>query len=381
MIAILSADLPALVVCPASVMVNWRREIEMWRPEAASKFRIMSYASPRFVSIRARDYGTVILDECHYVKNPEAKRSRLACGLLRYIGRRGKAFALSGTPIPNRPIELWPLLYSMRITDLSYVDFAFRYASAFENQWHELDVRGASNLSELRALLAPSMIRFTKEQVLPELPPKTWRVLALNLPPDTREKEWSRVDVKRMDPGVAFEAMSDVLHLHGIRKVPLVAEHVKNLLASVHKVLLFAHHRDVIAALAGELRAFHPVTVLGGQTSARKQAAVDHFQDPKSKTRLFIGQVEAAGVGLNLTAASHVVFAEASWVPSTLEQAADRAHRIGTKGNVTVDLLTIHRSIDEHMLRRALEKLDVVNQVVSETPFASDSESDRILYQ
>jgi SWI/SNF-related matrix-associated actin-dependent regulator 1 of chromatin subfamily A len=109
--------------------------------------------------------------------------------------------------------------------------------------------------------------------------------------------------------------------------------------------------------------------------------AVDRFQDPTSKTRVFLGQTEAAGVGLNLTAASHVVFAEGSWVPSTLEQAADRAHRIGTKKNVTADLLTISGSIDEHMLRRALEKRKVVDQIMPQNePFTPGGRRARILY-
>ncbi len=380
MIAVLASELPALVISPASLMINWRREVEKWRPGQSGKFDIVSYADPKLDRIQASAYKTVIPDECHFVKNPLAKRSKLTCGLIRRIGKEGRAFALSGTPVPNRPIELWPLLYSMRITDLSYADFAFKFAAAYENEWHELDVRGASNLPELRDLVAPHMIRFTKRQVMPELPPKTWRVMALDLPIDDREKEWSLEDVRRMDPGVAFEAMSDVLHMHGVRKIPLVAEHVENLLTSVPKVLLFAHHRDVIAGLAGKLKQYGPVTVMGGQTTARKQAAVDAFQDPDSRTRLLIGQLQAAGVGHNLTASSHVVFAEGSWVPSDLEQGADRCHRIGTTNNVTADLLTISGSIDEHMLRRALEKLDVVNKIVPESRFTLDDECTRILY-
>jgi len=381
MVSILAADLPALVVAPASVKINWRREIETWRRRSTRAWDVVSYADSNLDQVDPRQYKTLVVDEVHYVKNPEAKRSRLVCGLIRKVGKKGRVFALSGTLVPNRPIELWPLLYAMRVTRRSFAGFALKFAAAYENEWGELDVRGASNLPRLRRLLRPHCLRYRKGDVLPELPDKTWRVMALDLPVPSREKDFSLRDLRRMREPVAFEAMSDVLKLHGQRKVPLAAQHVKDLLEAVPKVILFAHHRDVIHALAGELKRYHPVMVMGGQTPRRRQAAVDRFQEQGSRTRLFIGQVEAAGVGLNLTAASHVVFAEASWVPSTLEQAADRAHRIGSTGNVTVDLLTISGSIDEHMLRRALEKKEVVDQVVPENhPFTPDEVGARILY-
>jgi SWI/SNF-related matrix-associated actin-dependent regulator 1 of chromatin subfamily A len=375
-IAIHASEPPVLVLCPASLVVNWRREVEKWRPEVSGDTRILSYASPKLPAIRPRHWSTVVVDECHFIKNPDANRTRLACRLLRHAK---KSLALSGTLVPNRPIELWPLLYAMGITEMSYVDFAFRFAAAYENEWHDLDVRGSSNEDELRELLAPHCIRYTKEQALPELPDLTWRVIALDLPLGSREKDFSLEDLVRMREQVAFEAMSEVLHEHGIRKLPLVVEHVRTLMESLQKVIVFAHHRDVIAALAGALEEFHPVTVIGGQSRRRRQVAVDRFQKPSSSARLLIGQLEAAGVGHNMTAASHVVFAEGSWVPSVLKQAADRAHRIGTRKNVTADLLTITGSIDEHMLRRALEKQEVIDKIVPTSLFTSD-ETSAILY-
>lgn len=364
-ISIVAADLPALVICPASLMINWEREVELWRPRAIDGFRMVSYAYPELEDLEWRGYKTLIVDEVHYIKNPEALRSRLVCGLIRRMGRRGRVFALSGTIMPNRPIELWALLYAMEITDLEWVDFAFRYADAWEDERYELNVSGASNVDELRELLEPHCLRFTKRDVLPELPDKTWRVVALDLPVDEREKEFSLRDLRRMDEMVAFEALSDVLHLHGQRKIPLVVEHVRDLMESVNKVIVFGHHRDVITALAGAFKEYGPEIVMGGQSRKRKQLSIDRFQE-RSASRLLIGQIQAAGHGHNLTAASHVVFAEGTWVPGDLEQAADRAHRIGTKGNVTVDLLTIHRSIDEHMIHRALEKQGVIDLVVPE---------------
>lgn len=375
MIAILASRLPALVVCPASVVLNWRREIDDWRPRDSSEFRVVSYAHPDLELLNPRKYRTVVVDEVHYIKNPTSRRSRIVCGLLRRVGRRHHTIALSGTLVPNRPVELWPLLYSTRITDMSYVEYARRYCAAYEDEWGQLDVRGASNLDELRELISPHCLRYVKEDVLPELPDRTIRVLALDLPVGRAEKHFSIDDLKRMDAAPAMEAMSTVLREQGRRKVPLVLEHVLNVLEGSRKVLLFAHHRVVIEMLDRGLRreGHRPVTIMGGMTARRKQAAVDLFQKETSRCRVLIGQVQAAGVGLNLTAADRVVFAEASWVPSDIEQAVDRAHRHGQKSHVLADLLTIHRSIDEHMLRRALEKKDVVEQIVPEDEFSGTS--------
>jgi SWI/SNF-related matrix-associated actin-dependent regulator 1 of chromatin subfamily A len=344
---------------PASLVINWKREIDMWRPEVADEFDVVSYAASDLESYDARDYKTVIADEAHYLKNPEAKRTMIGCRLLREAER---AIAITGTLVPNRPIELWALLFALKITDMGYVDFAFRYCGAYEDDRNRLNVLGATRLRELRAHLKDHVVRYTKEEALPELPAKQWRVLALDLPMEERVKELSFDDLKRMDETVAFEAMSDVLHEHGVRKMPLAIEHVQDLLESEEKVVVFAHHRDVIAGMAGALKEHGVVTVIGGQTQKRRQLAVDLFQ--QGTPRVFIGQFTAGGVGHTLTAANRVVLAEGSWVPGVLEQAADRCHRIGQAGVVNVDVLTIDGSIDEAMLRRALEKLQIINRIV-----------------
>jgi len=358
--AIEAADLPALVLSPASLLVNWRREIETWRPGALPWFRVVSYADRGLAKIRAQDFGTVIADELHMLKNHEAARSRTSCGLL---ARAPRAIGISGTLVPNRPIELWAPLYALRMTDLKFGAFALRYAAAYTDDYGELNTRGASNLGELRRLLEPNVIRFTKEEVLPELPPKTWRIVALDLPAPRREKEFSARELEYLEESIAFEAMSAVLKEHGVRKLRAAAEYVDNALDGSPKVVVFAHHREVVLGLAAALESHGVEIILGGQTPRRRQEAVDRFQ-AEGGPRVMAAQLEAGGVGLNLTRASHVIFAEGSWVPSDLEQGADRCHRIGQLSNVTADVLTIHRSIDEHMIRRALDKLRVVNRIL-----------------
>ena len=127
--------------------------------------------------------------------------------------------------------------------------------------------------------------------------------------------------------------------------------------------MVFAHHREVIAQLVEKLAPYHPVTLTGGMSTRRKQGAVEAFQRD-DRVRVIVGQGEAMGVGHTLTAASHVIMVEGSWVPGDLEQRADRCHRIGQKDNVTVDILTISGSIDEHMTRRAIQKQETIDAIV-----------------
>lgn len=361
----MAAELPCLVLAPASLLVNWAREVCDWRPKEWSGFHVRSYADPKLAALDPSAYRTVICDEATYIKSPEAKRSMIACRLL---ARAQRAIAITGTLVPNRPIELWPLLYSMRITDLSFTDFAFRFCAARPDDFapNGLWVNGASRLPELRELLAPHVVRFTKEQVLPELPPKQWRVLALDLPIGSQEKAMDLSEISRMEEVPAFEAMSTILREHGAAKLPLAIQHVLDLLnGGEEKVVVFAHHRDVVLGMVEALAGneFSAVGVLGGMTRRAQQGAVDEFQT-SPETRVLVGQITAAGVGHTLTAARRVVFAEGSWVPGVLYQAADRCHRIGQAGHVMVDMLTVHKSIDEHMIRRALEKVDVIERIV-----------------
>ena len=328
-------------------------------------FEVINYTDRDLFLMNPRHYNTIVVDEVHYVKNPTAVRSRLVCGLVRRIGKKGRTISLSGTLVPNRPIELWPLLFSTRITTLSYEKFAYRYANAFIDEWNDLDVTGASNVEELAELIRPHTIRYTRAEVLPDLPLSTWRVLALDLPLGKREKDYSLRELKRCRDAVAREAMSVILKEHGKRKLVQVIQHVKDALEAESKVVVFAHHREVIEGLRTALALYHPVHLWGGMSDRAKDRAVTTFRKDQ-ECRVFIGQLQAAGVGVDglQYAASRVIFAEGSWVPSDLLQAVGRLQRLGQRYPVLVDLLTIHKYIDEAMLRRALEKSKVIERIL-----------------
>jgi len=369
--ALVAAELPLLVISPAAVMVHWRREAETWLgARKARAVQVLSWADPAVADADPDSFRTEVLDEAHYAKSAGALRTRRAMRLMRGVASRGgRAWALTGTLVPNRPAELWPILYALGLLPSrvrSWEAFTRRYCAARETEWG-VDVRGSSHESELQALIAPHVLRRAQESVLRDLPPVSWRVLALDLPLPERQKRFDLAELRRLPESVPFEAVSDVLREHMRRKLPLAAEHLESLLqGGTDKVVAFAHHREAVHRLAVEglpEGCARAAVVIGGQSQAERQAEVDRFQNDPA-CRLFVGQIQAGGVGLTLTAAHRVVIAEASWVPADLEQAAGRCHRFGQGRPVQVDVLTIHRSLDEHMLRRALEKVRVIERIL-----------------
>src|SRR5690606_16135176 len=163
---------------------------------------------------------------------------------------------------------------------------------------------------------------------------------------------------------VAFEELSALRHEMGIAKVPAVIEHIKETLENTDKIVVFAHHHDVVNAIA---QAFGDIAVklTGVESSDERQAAVDRFQnDPNC--RLFIGTIGAAGVGLTLTAASTMIFAELDWVPGRVTQAEDRIHRIGQLDSVLIQHLVVDGSLDAKMAWVLVEKQEIIDKALDD---------------
>ena len=153
--------------------------------------------------------------------------------------------------------------------------------------------------------------------------------------------------------------MAKVRHDTAVAKIPFVIEHLKAVMEAGNKVVVFAHHHDVLDALAVE---FHKVAVkLDGRTDQKvRQANIEAFQN-EDKVRMFIGGIQAAGLGITLTAASHVVFAELDWVPGNVTQAEDRLHRIGQEGSVLVQHLVLEGSLDATIAKTMVSKQAVID--------------------
>ncbi len=395
-----------LVVCPLSVKVNWEREIAKWStadppltaghatarewPKTDVVVTHYDVLSRHEADLRARQWDMVVLDEAHYLKNPKAQRTQAI------FGRKdlpaldaGRKLVLTGTPIPNRPIELYGILRWLG-PDIagSWVRYATRYCAGKQTRYG-WDVSGASNLSELQEKLRSTvMVRRRKADVLTELPPKRRQVVPLD-PADVEgasealaaeqegmaeavaAREQARVEaelakasddpevyraaVARLSEAQAVELseMSRLRHDTAVVKAPAVAAHVADLLESgERKVAVWAHHHDVVGILRDRLAGYGVVEITGETPQDQRQAAVDAFQSPDGP-RVFIGSITAAGTGITLTAAQTAVFAELDWVPGNVSQAEDRCFAEGTpvltpSGWVPIERLSVGDSVISH---------------------------------
>lgn len=382
-----------LIVCPASLRLNWRAEWRRWhtgtlRPAlldhwprglfdpAQGKALIVSYDSVQkwHPMIAAEPFDVLICDEAHLVRTEAARRTKALFGG-KYKGRtfepiraRRKLF-LTGTGIVNKATDLWPLVKALDPQGLgaSRVDFMTRYGP--EGRLAELHLR-------LRTRI---MVRRLKDDVLKELPAKRRQIVLLDVPDQagilaaegqalSMAKalfEKTRAEIAglphaeqvmrlRQCRAIAMSEISRVRKETAIKKLPQAIEHIHDILGNVAKLVVFSHHHDVADGLAD---AFRKIAVcLDGRTDlAQRQAAVDRFQqDPGA--RVFLGSIRAAGLGITLTAASTVVFVELDWTPAAMMQSEDRLHRIGQHNPVLVQHLVIDGSIDAKMARIIVEK-------------------------
>jgi len=397
-----------LVVCPASLRVNWQRELQRWSirplrigivegsrfPEGDLDVVIINYdvLTRHLPVLSARQWNVLIADEAHYAKNSKAQRTK---ALLAIPARR--KVALTGTPICNRPSEFWSLAHWLAPAEFtSWKRYGDRYCAptaVWTGSGMVTTYTGAANLEELQARARGSfMVRRLKSEVLTELPAKrrqiiplawngasaavkrlnaeweareakvaTLRVAALGAATDEEYKE----AVKALSDAekIAFEEISTARRELAIEKCPKAIEHISDLLDEERKVCVFAHHHAVVKLLAEGLAEFKPV-VLTGETSMRdRQAAVDSFQNDPN-VRVFIGSIMAAGVGLTLTAASTAVFVELDWVPGNVTQAEDRLHRIGQTAPVLIQHLVFDDSLDSHLAKVLVEKQEVIDRAL-----------------
>ena len=363
-----------LIVCPASLRLNWRRELDYWlAPNAPCIVTIYSYDGVARGHAADQDFDLIVFDEAHYLKNPQAGRTRACLSL----AARTRLF-LTGTPVVNRPMDLFPILKSLGMK-LSKTDFGKRYCAGHLVQIRRKprkfawDFTGASHQDELNsALRRHCMVRRTKADVLADLPEKIRQVIELDIP-GYEESASLKDAVTRMFDGlasaaenlpelkrVAFSELSAARLEIARQKVSFVIKYVRNLLEEEEKVVVFAHHREIIDRIVA---AFHgSVELKGGMTDRQKSAAVRAFQE--GNARVFVGQITAAGTGLTLTAARTVVFAELDWVPGNVIQAEDRCHRIGQQLPVRVIHLVAEGSVDARMVHALVDKQRIIERVV-----------------
>lgn len=385
---------PTLVVAPAGAKVHWSREFAAHVGKRADILGgrkpapLSGKGSPVYVInyenlwawkevMRELRPEMVIIDEAQRIKDPNAKCSRAAKEICR-LAHVPKIMMLSGTPMPNRPIELWFPVSILR-PDLfpSMIDYGKIYCAGVK-RFGYWDFSGSSNEKELNTILINEvMVRRKKVDVLAQLPSLTSVVMPFDLrPSDRREYDKARgnfldwlatKDKKKARNAIGQEEVTKLgylLRLAAMLKVPDVVAWVKEFLESGEKLILFCHHHDFVDAVHEK---FEDVSlVVTGDTPMRlRQTIFDRFNDDPS-VKLLIGNIQAAGVFWSCRSTSTVAFGELDWVPGNIVQAIDRVRGIkrGTGKPVTAYYLTAANTIEDKLCEVLERKTAVLDAVI-----------------
>ena len=367
-------NLPALIVCPAIAKTVWEAAFNKLAPDVpvrviSGRNDAMKTTSDKVVVVNYdllqyfnnAGFQTLVLDECHRLANPKAQRTKAAMLLMKQIDR---VYALSGTLVPNKPAELWPILHGLGIYRGGWFDFVYRYAKAWNPPWGGLDVSGASNIPELKEMVRPHMLRRKKEDIFMDYQEPQVSLITFDLAVDKREQDFD-AEALMANPNalLAFEGLSEIMREAGIKKAPLAIEFIADLLKSNEPVVVFAHHKEVVAMLNDGLKEYKPVMVVGDTPKAQRQKNIDAFQ--AGKTKCFIGNISSCGEGIDLSAADTIVFVEPTWQTSALEQASSRVENITKNGTKPlIYLLTVRASLDHNILKRVIEKQNIISQII-----------------
>ncbi len=387
---------PNLVVVPAALTFNWVREIsEMWRPgdtvilldgktdfpRKLPDWTVMSYGMvPHYLKkIKRAGYKALIIDEAHQVKNMETARTKNILELVAPIEPDQKdkiipnRLAVTGTPVLNRPIELFALLVFLGVKRRSDAKEFLTTYTEHKVYKGRMIFTGAKNLPELHRSLQPFMLRRLKKDVLKQLPPKTNTPMFVAITNAAEYKEaernfleWLREksgDEAAMNASKAeiITRMNALRQLAAIGKVGPVCDWLKPCTDGQGKTILFSSFLTPLE----QIKHCKPESVVytGADSSQERQIMVDQFQK-ESNVCYFLGTVGAAGVGITLTAANRVAFLDLPWTPGGKMQAEDRAHRIGQTRPVEIVNILARGTIDERMLELLNEKEIIIAQAI-----------------
>jgi SWI/SNF-related matrix-associated actin-dependent regulator 1 of chromatin subfamily A len=416
-----------LIIAPRSLVYNWRNEAHnilvdrkiddlfcIGTPafiDITQNFLICSYEvfAATWPILAHKQWDIIILDEFHMVKNTGTKRYKGAKEFIK-TQKTAHVMGMTGTPIVNYPIELWPLLNMLDPTKWnSLARFESEYTFGGTKRAY---VRNAGRLQKI--LRESILIRRMKREVMPELPPKRRKIIELEVtdkktidlieeemslfkkgsqkPLDAltdfimemnsaggieNETDWmTLIDGLKHNKKYFFEQMARLRHEIALAKLPQTKEHLTNVIESQEdgdKFLIFAHHKDVIADLQkfindtyymlgkGKNRC---VVMTGAQSIAERQFIQDDFQSTNN-VFCIIGNMEVMGKGWTLTKADHAIFVEGSWVPGTLTQAEDRLHRISQTEKILIEHLVMTNSLDAYMAKKVVAKQRQIDRTIN----------------
>ena len=392
-----------LIICPASLKINWMREIENYTDRSISiiegkkwndaDYVILNYdILKNFHNIKDRknsiilnnQFDMVIMDEAHYIQNKKAQRTKIANDIVKKIG---KVWLLTGTPMTSRPMNYFNLLdlVDSPVAD-NWMAYAIRYCEGYQFNvgnkkiWN---VNGASNLEELRDRTKPQVLRRLKEDVL-DLPEKILTPVYLRLKSKEYEKlmgeyyEWYESSEESSSLTIQFSKLMKVRQIIAESKISNTIEIAENIIEQGKKVIIFTNFTDTLNQINDHFGK-KSVKLDGKMSKTQRQFSVDEFQN-NEKIKVFVGNLKAAGVGITLTSAEAVIMNDLSFVPSDHSQAEDRSYRYGQKSNVSVfypifentiegiiyDILSKKKNIFETVMGDNEDKTDVVTEILNQ---------------
>ena len=380
-----------LIVCPASLKINWQREIENYTDRSVyisegkkfsteEDFTIVNYdILKNFYDTKNKDnsiihnsnFDLVILDEAHMISNPQAQRTKIINSFVKDIKR---VWLLTGTPMTSRPMNYYNLLSIIESpVAQNWMAYAIRYCQGYQfmaGKRKVWNVQGASNLEELRDRTSKQMLRRLKEDVL-DLPDKIISPIYLRLVSKDYEEmmgeyyDWyENKSDESSSLTIQFSKLMKVRKIIANEKIKHTIEFVENIIEQGKKVIVFTNFTDTLQMIHNHFGK-QSVYLDGSCTKPQRQYAVDQFQD-NEKIKVFVGNLKAAGVGLTLTSAEVVIMNDLSFVPAEHAQAEDRAYRYGQKNNVLVYYPLFDNSIEGAIYDILTRKKQIINTVMGD---------------
>jgi len=415
---------PAVVVCPPNLVLNWKNEYNRFFPERIVEVCLNRKQIPMFGTYdvvvigysnlaawekNLMKHNAYVFDESHYCKSMDAQRTRAARKIVKSASASAVVLCLTGTPVTNRPAEYAPQLDIIGRLDKfgGLWGFYRRYCAAYRDKWGQWHLEGNSNLEELNdKLRSTCYIRRTKDQVMQDLPPVVHNPLLVDGNPSIM-KEYSRAQAdivnylveqaKRIAAEMGLpvgnaavkarlkaEAHDHLLRISVLRKIAakakmdMVHEWIDERISEGRKVVVAAHHREIVNELADKY----------GGLKIQGQMDVQTVEDMKYKFQtascedapVIVLSIQAAKTGHTLTASQDVLFVELPWTPADVDQTYSRCHRIGQKGSVTATYMMTNGTIDQEIYSLIDKKRSVIDIAVDGDTVFDSTDATNIIF-
>ena len=395
-------SLPALIVAPLVTLTNWQREIERFMKKKSKNGRIVENDVPTITSIRSGKRSeipyfdfylinyellhkrqddlarlkirTLVCDEVQHLRSKTTQKYK-AVKTLASVKSMKYRVGLSGTPIYNHGSEIWPIVDILKPGLLGNFKEFCEYFCYQDEKGKAIVV--PNKRDSLRYVLQRDvMLRRKKSDVLKELKDKVRYKETIDADETYYKNElnkiWSKLEEEQKNAETEFNklasyqrAIQSERQAAGVAKLHHVTDFVKNIMEIEESVVVFCHHKYIHKLLHESLQEFKPSSIIGGQNDKIRQENIDRFQN--GDTKLMVAGLRAGSMGINLTRAKYVIFAELDWSPAIHRQAEDRLHRIGQKNTVFAYYLIGKRTLDEHVANILVDKSYEIDAIMDES--------------